>query len=84
MVPGVGEIISVADTLTDGAKALTAWRESRTLRDVEIALGESRNTRAAKIRDAISGLKTAGEKGGRLLEAVGLLSDVHGIAIARA
>lgn len=84
MVPGVGEIISVADTLTDGAKALTAWKESRTLRDVEIALSEARNARAAKIRDAISGLKTDGEKRARLLEAVGLLSDVHGIAIARA
>lgn len=84
IIPGVGEIISVADTLSDGAKAVTAWKESRTLRDVDTALAQARQLRAAKINDAISALKVDEQKRTSFLDAVALMTDVHGIAIARA
>ena len=83
-IPGVGNVISIADALSHGAKALTAWKESRTLRDVETALAEVHKVRADKIATAIAALKVDGKQQARLLDAVALLTDVHGIAIARA
>ncbi|MGE4302611.1 MAG: hypothetical protein AB7E24_01100 [Novosphingobium sp.] len=83
-IPGVGNVISVADVLSHGAKALTAWKESRTLRDVEAALAEAHKARADKIAAAIAALKIDGKQQARFLDAVALLTDVHGIAIKRA
>ncbi len=83
-IPGVGNVISVADALSHGAKALTAWKDSRTLRDVETALAEAHKARADKIAAAIAALKIDGKQQARFLDAVALLTDVHGIAIARA
>ncbi len=82
--PGLGNVISLADALTHGAKAVTAWQEARTVRDVQTALAESHRARGEKIGAAVAGLKVDDQRRTSLLDAVALLSDVHGIAIARA
>jgi hypothetical protein len=82
--PGLGNVISLADALTHSSKAVTAWQHARTVRDVQVALAEAHRARGEKISNAIAGLKVDEHRRSSLLDAVALLSDVHGIAVARA
>jgi hypothetical protein len=83
-IPGVSEIVSMATIpglIADGG------RDAKTLlttRDQNAAFEAARKRRLQDIRDAVDGLKTSAPKKAKLLQAVAVMSDVHGIALERA
>jgi hypothetical protein len=83
-VPGIGNIVSIADLAKDLAAASGDLADVLTVRNQQKAFAEAQKQRTEKIQAAINSLKTNQQKKTRLLDAVALLSDVHAISIKRA
>jgi hypothetical protein len=84
MIPVIGNIVSLAEAAGNAFTAAKTAREHVSLRDPNHAFIEAPEHRARKIRKAIATLKLSKNKKSKLLDAVALLSDVHGIRITRA
>lgn len=83
-IPILGDIVSYADigkTALDGGRAAV---ELLGVREQSKAFAKARQRRTEEIEKAIADLKIDDKKRTSLLDAVALLSDVHGISIARA
>lgn len=83
-VPGIGNIVSLADLAKDIAAASGDLADVLSVSNQQKAFAEAQKQRTEKIQGAINSLKTTQQKKTRLLDAVALLSDVHAISIKRA
>lgn len=82
--PVVGNLVSIATAAGLVADAARGAKTLITTRDQNAAFSAARKKRIEDIRDAIDGLKASGSKKAKLLHAVALMSDVHGISLRRA
>lgn len=84
LVPGISNIVAFADGMGHSAKLAGAVREQRRVADYGAALQEAEAKRREDIRAAVAGLGVSEKKKATLLDAVALLSDIHGISLRRA
>jgi hypothetical protein len=84
MVPVLSNVIAFADTIGGAADKMEAVGDFLTVRDQGAAFSRAREKRTEEIKKAIVGLNVSEKKKTKLLDAVALLSDVHGISIRRA
>jgi len=83
-IPGVSELVSFAETTQSGLEAASAVQERWKSRSREGSLAIAEARRSESIRTAIQSLRLDSAKKATLLDAVALLSDIHGIATQRA
>ena len=83
-IPVLGTIVAVADVFTHAAEFAGTGSKARSVRTQQDALIQAQKQKAEKIQNAIYKLAAGNEKKTTLLDAVAMLSDVHGIAISRA
>lgn len=83
-LPGLGNIVSLADLAKDLGAASSDLAEVLSVRNQQKAFIEAQKKRTEKMQAAITALKTSQQKKSKLLDAVALLSDVHAIAVKRA
>ncbi|AUW60501.1 hypothetical protein C1T17_19875 (plasmid) [Sphingobium sp. SCG-1] len=84
LAPGISNIVAFADGLGHAAQLAGAVREQRRVSDFHAAIQEAEVRRRDDICAAIDGLRVSDKKKATLLDAVALLSDVHGISLRRA
>lgn len=82
--PVVGNLVSFATAAGLVVDALRTVEKLITRRDQNAAFKLAQKKRLEDIHGAIDGLKTSAGQKAKLLEAVALLSDVHGINLRRA
>jgi hypothetical protein len=83
-IPGLGTVVAVADVFSHAIEFAGSGSKARSVRTQPETFTQAQKQKAEKIQNAVYKLAAGNEKKATLLDAVAMLSDVHGIAISRA
>jgi hypothetical protein len=83
-LPVIGTIVAFADAASHATEFFETAKNARSVVEQQDAFAQAQRRKAERIQYTISNFAYSKDKKAKLLNAVAMLSDVHGIAIGRA